>query len=70
MGGESLSPERQEELRAAKSAEELERVAQKEGCELSVDMLEGAAGGYTNCRGYYKEDPHETCLSWCPWDAS
>ena len=67
MSTEDLSPQLQEELRAAKSAEELERIAQKEDCELSIDMLEGAAGGYTNCRGYYKEDPHETRPSWCAW---
>lgn len=56
MSAEDLSPERQEELRAAKSAEELEQIAKKEGQEL-VDMLEDASVGYTNCEGYYKEHP-------------
>ena len=75
MSSENLSPERQEELRAAKSAEELEQIAKKEGCELSVDMLDGAAGGsdtncyqckvLANCGGYFwdpednGEDPFE-----------
>ena len=69
MNTENLSPERQEELRAAKSAEELERISKEEGCELNDDMLEGVAGGYTNCKGYYKEDPHERCPNWCAWRA-
>ena len=69
MSSENLSPERQEELKAARSAEELERIAKEEGCELSVDMLEDAAGGYTHCKGFYMEDPHERCPDYCAWRA-
>ena len=67
MSGENLSSERQEELRAAKSAEELEQIAEAEDQKLSDEMLEGVAGGYTNCKGFHMEDPHERCPAWCGW---
>ena len=42
---DDLSPELKEKLRACETAEELEALAAKENVELSLDELEGAAGG-------------------------
>ena len=42
---DGLSPELKEKLRACETDEELEALAAKESVELSLDELEGAAGG-------------------------
>ena len=46
---EDLSPELKAELKACETAEELEALAAKENVELSLDELEGAAGGFGRC---------------------
>ena len=45
MSFENLSSEQMEKVKACKTAEELEKLAEEEGFELSDEMLEPISGG-------------------------
>jgi|GEM_PF-2026411 hypothetical protein len=51
MGFENMTPEQREKARVARTPEELEALAEKEGLPLSDEQLEAASGGrYPQCR--------------------
>ena len=62
MGRDDLNQEMQAKARAAQTPEELEKLAEENGQELSDDMLESIAGGIDmpelpderiDCRGFF-----------------
>ncbi|MDO4797029.1 MAG: Nif11-like leader peptide family natural product precursor [Coriobacteriales bacterium] len=57
------NPKLQEELKAAKSPEELLALAKEEGYELSDETLEAISGGW--CPGHCGKD---TCAEYCSTD--
>ena len=61
MNYEDLTEEQKVKLREAKSPEEILKIAQDEGVELSIDELEGATGGgkeWTRCEQANNSDPY------------
>lgn len=63
MEFKDISPELLEKMKACTSPEEFTQLAEKEGIELSAEMLEGVSGGwdsndcpwFTNCPWYSSE---------------
>ena len=56
MSFENLDPAQKDRLKAAKSLEEMEEVAEEEGFELSDEQLDAIAGGRIDC-------PQDYCCS-------
>lgn len=49
MSFENIDSEQKDRLKAAKSLEEMERVAEEEGFELTDEQLDAISGGIIDC---------------------